>query len=90
MEKIVIEVGSTVTKVDSFDGENINHIKSVTITFKKNYKENGNKLKKEDIDKLIKTVNETDKSNLFVCGTSIFRDLQDAIVENVLQLKDFI
>ena len=39
MEKIVIEVGSTVTKVDSFDGENINHIKSVTITFKKNYKE---------------------------------------------------
>jgi hypothetical protein len=31
MKKIVVEVGSTVTKVDSFDGENIKHIKSVTI-----------------------------------------------------------
>ena len=84
MKKIVIEVGSTVTKVDSFDGENIKHIKSVTITFKKNYKENGNKLKNEDIQKLIETVNETDKSNLYVCGTSIFRDLKDNEKEEFL------
>lgn len=85
MEKIVIEVGSTVTKVDGYDGENITHIKSVTIPFKKNYKENGNRLKQEDIERLIETINETDKSNLFVCGTSIFRDLSTDEKEEFLE-----
>ena len=47
MEKIVVEVGSTCTKVDLYDGNEIKHIKTVPIEFKKNYKEN-NKLKKEE------------------------------------------
>ena len=75
MEKIVVEVGSTCTKVDLYDGNEIKHIKTVPIEFKKNYKEN-NKLKKEDVEHLIRLVNEIEKKeDIFVCGTSIFRDL---------------
>ena len=60
MEKIVVEVGSTCTKVDLYDGNEIKHIKTVPIEFKKNYKEN-NKLKKEDVEHLIRLVNEIEK-----------------------------
>ena len=75
MEKIVVEVGSTCTKVDLYDGNEIKHIKTGPIEFKKNYKEN-NKLKKEDVEHLIRLVNEIEKKeDIFVCGTSIFRDL---------------
>ena len=36
MEKLIIEVGSTCTKVDLFDGKEINRIKTETIEFKRN------------------------------------------------------
>lgn len=78
MEKLIIEVGSTCTKVDLFDGQEINRIKTETIEFKRNYKKE-NKLDKDDVEKLISLVKELkDKyQNIYVCGTSIFRSLSD-------------
>lgn len=79
MKKLIIEVGSTVTKVDLYNGETLERIKVITIPFKKNYNEN-KKLKIEDIVELIKNVNELKEtaSNIYVCGTSIFRNLNSA------------
>ena len=57
MEKLIIEVGSTCTKVDLFDGQEINRIKTETIEFKRNYKKE-NKLDKDDIEKIIGLVKE--------------------------------
>lgn len=78
MEKLIIEVGSTCTKVDLFDGQEINRIKTETIEFKRNYKKE-NKLDKDDIEKLIGLVKELKDQyqNIYVCGTSIFRSLSD-------------
>lgn len=85
MEKIVVEVGSTCTKVDKYDGESISHINTVTIQFKKNYKEN-NKLKETDVEELIKLVNSLDKEKVYVCGTSVFRQLEGKQKEDFLNL----
>ncbi len=78
MEKLIIEVGSTCTKVDLFDGQEINRIKTETIEFKRNYKKE-NKLDKDDVEKLISLVKELKDQyqNIYVCGTSIFRSLSD-------------
>lgn len=78
MKKLIIEVGSTCTKVDLFDGQEINRIKTETIEFKRNYKKE-NKLDKDDIEKLIGLVKELKDQyqNIYVCGTSIFRSLSD-------------
>ena len=78
MKKLIIEVGSTCTKVDLFDGQEINRIKTETIEFKRNYKKE-NKLDKDDIEKLISLVKELKDQyqNIYVCGTSIFRSLSD-------------
>lgn len=85
MEKIVVEVGSTCTKVDKYDGENIIHINTVTIQFKKNYKEN-NRLNEDDVKRLIQLVNSLDKENIYVCGTSVFRQLEGEEKEDFLHL----
>ncbi len=76
MEKIIIEVGSTNTKIDLYNGKEIEHLETVTIEFKKNYKQE-NKLFVEDIEKLIKLVLKYKQSyaNIYVCGTSVFRNL---------------
>lgn len=78
MEKIIVEVGSTVTKFDRFDGKNIERIGSKTIDFKKNYKKD-NKLDDEDVETLINSVKELQEKyeNVYVCGTSIFRTLEE-------------
>lgn len=78
MKKLIIEVGSTCTKVDLFDGQEINRIKTETIEFKRNYKKE-NKLDKDDVEKLISLVKELKDQyqNIYVCGTSIFRSLSD-------------
>lgn len=84
MDKIVVEVGSTCTKVDRYDGKNIIHIKTQPIEFKKNYKAN-NCLNKNDVEKLISLVNSLDKNKeIFVCGTSIFRELSQNEKANFL------
>ncbi|MGN1013040.1 MAG: hypothetical protein ACI4ON_04335 [Clostridia bacterium] len=76
MNKIVVEVGSTCTKIDSYDGEAITHLRTVPIEFKKNYKKE-NKLSSTDVNNLISLVNTLDKNDIFVCGTSVFRQLGD-------------
>lgn len=85
MSKIIVEVGSTVTKVDYYDGEKISNLKNVCLHFKKNYKIN-NKLKEEDVNDLISLVNDLKKEydDIYACGTSIFRDLSKEEKETFL------
>ena len=76
--KVIIEVGSTVTKVDLYDGEKVENVEEKTIWFKKHYKEN-NRLNINDIEELIKLVKEKKEEyeNIYVCGTSVFRALDE-------------
>lgn len=73
--KYYIEVGSTVTKCDKWDGKNLTRVKETTILFKKNYQVN-NSLNYDDVNKLIDFINCLDKDiPKFIYGTSIFRKL---------------
>lgn len=85
MSKIIVEAGSTVTKVDYYDGVKISNLKNVCLHFKKNYKIN-NKLKGEDVNDLVSLVNDLKKEydDIYVCGTSIFRDLSKEEKETFL------
>lgn len=78
MNKIIVEVGSTCTKVDKFDGNNIEKIEGKTIQFKKHYNED-KKLRESDIAELISSINDLKaiSQDIYVCGTSIFRTLND-------------
>lgn len=78
MEKIIVEVGSTVTKVDVYDGERVKHLADYVIHFKNNFKKE-NKLDEQDVEKLIKNIKELQEKceDIYVCGTSIFRVLTD-------------
>lgn len=79
MEKLIIEVGSTNTKLDLYDGVEVVHIGLETIEFKRNYKKE-NKLNDKDVKTLINLVNKYKEKyrNVYVCGTSIFRNLDIA------------
>lgn len=85
MNKIVIEVGSTCTKIDKFDGNNIEKLEGKTIQFKKHYNED-KKLRESDIIELIENIKElkTISEEIYVCGTSIFRTLDDTEKEKFL------
>lgn len=87
MEKVIIEVGSTCTKIDLYDGKNINHLETQTIEFKKNFKKE-NKLNSEDVKTLIDTVKlyKEKYNNVYVCGTSVFRNLSDVQKHEFLEL----
>ena len=87
MDKIIIEVGSTVTKVDKYDGKQVKRLKEITIFFKKHYKEDG-KIRTSDLEELIKMIEELKKEyqNIYVCGTSIFRDLKENEKEEFLRV----
>lgn len=78
MEKIIIEVGSTNTKIDKFNGKEIERLESITIEFKRNYKIQ-NILDENDVNILINKVNELKKDyvSIYICGTSIFRTLPE-------------
>lgn len=86
MNKIIIEVGSTNTKIDIYDGKDIKRLDELTILFKKNYKEN-NQILQSDIDILIDKILKLKKEydDIYVCGTSIFRDLENKEKENFLR-----
>lgn len=86
MKKIIIEVGSTVTKVDLYDEKSLERIKNITIEFKKHYTEL-KKLKAEDINTLIDNVNNLKNitNNIYVCGTSIFRNLTEEELNEFLR-----
>lgn len=78
MNKIIVEVGSTCTKVDKFDGNNVEKLEGKTIQFKKNYNED-KKLRESDIVELISSINDLKaiSQDIYVCGTSIFRTLDE-------------
>ena len=78
MNKIIVEVGSTCTKVDKFDGKIIEKLEGRTIQFKKHYNED-KKLRESDIVELISSINDLKNisQDIYVCGTSIFRTLND-------------
>lgn len=78
MDKIIVEVGSTCTKVDKFNGKTIEKLEGKTIQFKKHYNED-KKLRESDIVELIKSIKELKaiSEDIYVCGTSIFRSLND-------------
>ena len=78
MAKIIVEVGSTCTKIDKYDVNGIKRIKEKTIQFKKHYNEEG-KLSDIDVKELIDCINEIKCmfEDIYICGTSIFRNLYD-------------
>lgn len=76
MDKIIVEVGSTCTKVDKFNGNNVEKLEGKTIQFKKHYNED-KKLRESDVNELIESIKELKNisKDIHVCGTSIFRTL---------------
>lgn len=78
MKKLIIEVGSTVTKINFYNGRTLESLPNITIEFKKHFKEE-NKLQNSDINTLIKKVNElkTITDNIYIFGTSVFRNLSN-------------
>lgn len=88
MNRIIVEVGSTCTKVDRFDGNNIEKLTGRTIQFKKHY--NDDKcLREDDIKILIESIKDLKQitNDIYVCGTSIFRTLNEE--EKTIFLKRF-
>ena len=61
MNKIIIEVGSTNTKIDIFDEEKVKRLEEITIPFEQNYKKN-NLIVKSDADTLVNKINELKKN----------------------------
>ena len=88
MDKIIVEVGSTCTKVDEFNGKTIEKLEGKTIQFKKHYNED-KKLRESDINELINSIKELKSisEDIYVCGTSIFRSLND--LEKISFLERF-
>lgn len=78
MNKIIVEVGSTCTKIDKYDGNKIEKLEGKTIQFKKHYNED-KKLRESDVDELIQSIKELKNisKDIYVCGTSIFRTMKD-------------
>lgn len=85
MNKIIVEVGSTCTKVDKFDGKIVEKLEGKTIQFKKHYNED-KKLRECDIVELISSINDLKSisQDIYVCGTSIFRTL------NYIEREEFL
>ncbi len=87
MNKVIIEVGSTCTKVDRIDDtKQIYHVKTQTIRFKKNYQEK-KKIVQKDIQELIELILEQKRttSQIYLCGTSIFRTLPENEKQDFIQ-----
>ena len=78
MDKIIVEVGSICTKIDRFNGTTIEKLERKTIQFKKHYNED-KKLRESDVTELIKSIQELKNisNDIYVCGTSIFRTLDE-------------
>ncbi|MCI9063255.1 MAG: hypothetical protein HFJ17_01430 [Clostridia bacterium] len=78
MNKIIVEVGSTCTKIDRYDGDKIERLDEKVIQFKKHYLES-NCLNEEDVRELITNINKLKdvSKDIYICGTSVFRTLQE-------------
>ena len=86
MKKLIIEVGSTCTKVDIYDGEKIERLENITIQLKKHYEEN-KCLREEDVNLLVQSINKLKEvtEDIYVCGTSIFRTISEEEKEKFLK-----
>lgn len=77
MEKfIIIEIGSTNTKAYLYEDNKVNDLGFKTIEFKNNYKKN-KRIDDNDKKLLFDFIKSFDEENIFVFGTSIFRNLND-------------
>ncbi len=87
MSKIIVEVGSTCTKIDKNDGDMIERIDEKTILFKKHYAEE-KALRESDVKRLIDCINEQKaiSNDIYVCGTSIFRTLEEKEKQDFLNM----
>ena len=85
MQQIIIEVGSTNTKIDSYDGKKVERLNNIPILFKEHYQKT-NMIDEKDFAILTNEVNKlkNDYDNIFVCGTSIFRELNPDKKENFI------
>lgn len=86
MDKIIVEVGSICTKIDRFNGTTIEKLERKTIQFKKHYNED-KKLRESDVTELIKSIQELKNisNDIYVCGTSIFRTLDETEKNSFLE-----
>lgn len=66
MNKIIVEVGSTCTKIDKYNGEIIEKLPGKTIQFKKHYTED-KKLREEDVKELIDEINRLKNISDDIC-----------------------
>ena len=71
---VVIEIGSTNTKSYLYNDGQVNNLSLKTIEFKNHYKKE-NKINEEDKNLLFEFINDIKEENIFVFGTSIFRNL---------------
>ena len=83
---VIIEIGSTNTKAYLNEDNEIKDLGFKTIEFKNHYKQN-NCLDKEDKEALFNFLDEFKDEQLYVYGTSIFRNLSDE--ERDSWLKEF-
>lgn len=86
MKRIIVEAGSTCTKIHKQEENRIEEMPQLVIWFKIHYKEL-NQLDPKDIDILVHKINELKQEcdDIYVCGTSIFRDLRAEERESFLQ-----
>lgn len=73
---VVVEVGSTTTKGYVYDNGKISEIFNKVIEFKNNYKKYG-KIIDSDKTTFLELINNIKEENIFVYGTSIFRNLNE-------------
>lgn len=87
----IIEIGSNNTKTHIYEDNKILVDTNITIEFKKNYKENNNKILDEDMEKLFQVIEEAKKytNNINLYGTSIFRKLTTEELDSInKELRD--
>jgi hypothetical protein len=73
---VIVEVGSTTTKSYLYENGNIDEISLVVIPFKEDYKKD-NKINDKNKQLLFEYINNIKEENIFVYGTSIFRNITE-------------
>ena len=73
---VIVEVGSTTTKSYLYENDNIKELNMIVIPFKEDYKKD-NKINDKNKNLLFDFINNIKEDNIFIYGTSIFRNLTD-------------
>lgn len=71
---VIVEIGSTNTKAYLYEDEKVENLSFKTIEFKNHYKKE-NKISDDDKKLLFEFIDNIKEENIFVFGTSIFRNL---------------